>query len=131
LLAFSSKKPAVLWLHGVVLAAPLALVTLTMTSLETPLSDGTYRGERGYRQVSDNCPRSVEIPEVIISKGTITFRSGEANWLGMINDKTGVIRIETAGITPRPSATLHIRGHYTKAQLFSAICGAGYFRIYR
>ena len=131
MLAFSSKKPAVLWLHGVVLAAPLALVTLTMTSLETPLPEGIYRAERGYRHVSDNCPRNVEIPEVIVSKGTIAFRSGDANWLGMINDKTGVIRIETAGITPRPSATLHIRGHYTKAQLFSAICGAGYFRIYR
>jgi hypothetical protein len=130
-LAFSSKKSPALWLHGVMLAAPLAVVMLAMNSLETPLPEGTYRAERGYRQVSDHCPRSVEIPEVIISKGTIAFRSGDANWLGMINDATGVIRIETAGITPRPNAPLHIRGHYTKAQLFSAICGAGYFRIYR
>ncbi|MBY0531094.1 MAG: hypothetical protein K2P86_03900 [Xanthobacteraceae bacterium] len=129
--SFSSKKPPTLWLHGLAVALPLALIMPAMAGLETPLPDGTYRAERGYRHVNDSCPRSVDIPVVRISKGTISFESGESNWAGTINEQTGVVRIETAGIAPRPNAALHIRGHYTKAQLFSAICGAGHFRIYR
>jgi hypothetical protein len=73
----------------------------------------------------------VEIAEVRISGGVIAFESGDASWTGFINEGTGVIRIEAPGITPRPTSALHIRGHYTKAQLFSAICGTGYFRIVR
>ena len=131
MLAFSSKKPPTLWLHGIVLAVPLALILPALAKMETPLPDGIYRAERGYRHVNDSCPRSIEIPEVLISKGTISFQSGDASWRGYINEASGLIRIETAGITPRPSAALHIRGHHSKAQLFSAICGAGYFWIYR
>lgn len=130
MLSFSSRKPPSLWLHGLALALPIAFVLPLMNSLETPLPDGVYQAERGYRRVGDTCPRSVAIPKVIVANGTISFQSGEASWNGYISD-TGVIRIETKGIDPRPSAGMHIRGHYTKAQLFSEICGAGYFWIYR
>jgi hypothetical protein len=131
LLTFSSKKPPVLWLHGLLLAAPLALLTPALASLETPLPDGIYRAERGYWHVSENCQRHAEIADVKISGGEISFENGGANWLGTISEKTGIIRIESPGITPRPKSALHIRGHYSRAQLFSAICGAGYFRIIR
>ncbi len=113
------------------LGLPIALILPAIGAMETPLPDGVYRAERGYRHVSERCPRRVEIAEVRISKGGISFESGDAIWRGTINDQTGIIRIETAGISPRPESPLHIRGHYTKAQLFSAVCGDGLFRIVR
>ena len=131
MIAWSSKKPLTFWLHGLILTVPIALLTLAITYLETPLPDGVYRGARGYNYVSYSCPNRVEIAEVRISGGVIAFESGDASWTGFINESTGVIRIEAPGITPRPPSALHIRGHYTKAQLFSAICGSGYFRVFR
>jgi hypothetical protein len=94
-----------------------------------PLSDGTYRAERGYNRPRASCPAKIEIAAVRIAAGTIEFESGGSRWSGSIDGKNGVIRIETAGITPRPTAALLIRGHFSNAQLFSAVCGAGYFRI--
>lgn len=96
-----------------------------------PLPDGVYRGERGYNRARASCPGKIEIQQVKIAAGTIEFESGGSRWFGMINEKTGVIRIETTGITPRPTAPLTIRGHHAKAQLFSTVCGAGYFRVVR
>jgi hypothetical protein len=93
------------------------------------LSDGTYKAERGYNRPRASCPAKIEIMAVKIAAGTIEFESGGSRWFGSTNDKNGVIRIETAGISPRPTAALLIRGHFTNAQLFSAVCGAGYFRI--
>jgi hypothetical protein len=104
---------------------------LPQVKQETPLPDGTYRAERGYSTPRDICPSRIEIAEVKVSVGTIEFQSEGSFWFGMINEKTGVIRIETTGIKPRPTADLNIRGHYSNAQLFSTVCGAGYFRIVR
>ncbi len=131
MIALSSKKPLTFWLHGLLLAAPLALLTPAIARLESPLPEGIYRAARGYNHAGESCPHRVEIAEVRVSGGIIAFESGDASWTGFINEDTGVIRIEAAGITPRPTSALHIRGHYTKAQLFSAICGSGYFRIFR
>ncbi len=127
----NSKRLPRRWIHGVLLAVPLALLTPLLAGLETPLPDGSYRAVRGYRAASEACPGRAEIEAVTITAGSISFASGDTSWLGTIDRRTGVIRIETAGITPRPSSPLHIRGHYTKAQLFSAVCGVGYFRILR
>ncbi len=104
---------------------------LPQTKQDTPLPDGTYRAERGYNAPRDICPARIEITEVKVAAGTIEFQSGGSLWFGMINEKTGVIRIETTGIKPRPTADLNIRGHHTSAQLFSTVCGAGYFRVVR
>ena len=131
MIAMSSRKSLTFWLHGLLLTAPIALLTPAIARLETPLPDGIYRAARGYNHASERCLYRVEIAEVRISSGVIAFESGDASWTGMINESTGVIRIEAPGITPRPTSALHIRGHYTKAQLFSAICGTGYFRIFR
>lgn len=126
-----SRKPNFAWHHGALLAASLAAWTPALASLETPLPDGSYRAERGYNAPRDICPARIEITDVKVASGTIVFESGGSQWSGMINEKTGVIRIETTGITPRPTADLNIRGHHTKAVLFSTVCGNGYFRILR
>ncbi len=129
--AKTSRKPKLAWHHGAFLAAMLAVWTPALASLEIPLPDGTYRAERGYNAPRDICPSRIEISDVKIAAGTIAFESGGSQWSGMINEKTGVIRIEVTGITPRPTADLNIRGHYTKAQMFSTVCGNGYFRVLR
>lgn len=128
-LAAANPKPS--FLHGILLAGSIAAISPALASLETPLPDGTYRAERGYNAPRDICPARIEISDVKVSGGAIEFESGGSVWSGMINEKTGVIRIETAGIKPRPTADLNIRGHHSKAQLYSAVCGAGYFRIIR
>lgn len=127
----SSKKSPSLWLHGFVLALPIALAAPGMKALETPLAEGTYNAVRGYNAESLNCPRYIEITGVKIERGTISFESGDVAWSGMIDEETGIIRVESAGVTPRPAGDLHIRGHYSKARLFSDFCGSGYFRIVR
>jgi hypothetical protein len=111
--------------------AVLPAGALPQVKHEPPLPDGTYRAERGYNAPRDICPAKIDITEVKVSAGTIEFLSGGSLWFGMINEKTGVIRIETTGIKPRPTAELNIRGHHLNAQLFSTVCGAGYFRVLR
>jgi hypothetical protein len=101
------------------------------TTQEMALPDGTYHAERGYNAPRDICPAKIDVSEVKVSAGTIEFQSGGSLWFGMIDERTGVIRIETAGIKPRPTAELNIRGHHLNAQLFSTVCGAGYFRVLR
>ncbi len=128
-LSAGKSKPSLL--HGLLLAASIAVISPAVASLETPLPDGTYRAERGYSAPRDICPARIEITGVKVVAGSIEFESGGSTWSGMINEKTGVIRIETIGIKPRPTAELNIRGHYTKAQLFSTVCGNGYFRVFR
>lgn len=125
----SRSRPS--FLHGLLLAASIAGLSPALASLEMPLPDGVYRAERGYNAPRDICPARIEIAEVKIAGGSIEFESGGSTWSGMIDEMTGVIRIETAGIKPRPTAELNIRGHYSKAQLFSAVCGSGYFRVLR
>jgi hypothetical protein len=125
------RKRSLSWLHALLLGTSLAVHSPAVASLETPLPDGTYRAERGYNAVRDICPSRIEIAEVKIVGGKIEFESSGSIWTGIIDAKTGVIRIETAGIRPRPTAELIIRGHHTKAQMFSTICGAGYFRVLR
>jgi hypothetical protein len=120
---------ALFCLASATLFAPVA--ALPQPKQETPLPDGTYRAERGYNAPRDICPAKIEIAEVKVAAGTIEFQSGGSLWFGMINEKTGVIRIETTGIKPRPTADLNIRGHHANAQLFSTVCGAGFFRIIR
>ena len=127
----SSEKTLAFWLHGLVLSLPLALLTPALHALETPLPDGIYRAVRGYNSVQDGCPGAIEIENVRIADGTITFESGDVTWGGMIDRDTGVIRIESAGIVPKPTGTLHIRGHHARARLQSEFCGSGYFRIVR
>jgi hypothetical protein len=131
LFPFLSKKSPWLWLHGLVLALPIGLAGATLKALETPLPDGTYLAVRGYNAESLNCPSRIEITGVRIERGAISFESGDVAWSGTINEDTGVIRIESAGVTPRPTGDLHIRGHYSKPRLFSDFCGSGYFRIVR
>ena len=70
-------------------------------------------------------------PVEIIAEDDGTDPKRGAELVALINEKTGVIRIETTGIKPRPTADLNIRGHHTAAQLFSTVCGVGYFRIVR
>lgn len=120
---------ALICLLAAFLVAPVA--ALPQVKQETALPDGTYRAERGYNAPRDICPAKIDIAEVKVSAGTIEFQSGGSLWFGMINEKNGVIRIETTGIKPRPTADLTIRGHHTNAQLFSTVCGAGYFRVVR
>lgn len=129
--SLSEAKSAPNFAHGVFLAFSLGIISWTLASLETPLPEGAYRAERGYQSPRDSCPARIEIADVRIAGGTIEFESGGAVWSGTINEKTGVVRIETAGIEPRPNSDLHIRGHYAKAQLFSSVCGLGYFRVLR
>jgi hypothetical protein len=131
LIVMSSEKRPILWLHGLALALPLALLSPALRALETPLADGTYHAVRGYNRVQDGCPSGIEIEGVRIAAGTIWFESGGVIWRGAIDRETGVIRIESAGIEPKPSGTLHIRGHHTRARLRSEFCGSGYFRIVR
>ncbi len=128
---FSWRKPALAWHHSAFLAAALSIWTPALANLETPLPDGIYRAERGYHAPRDICPSRIEITSVKVAGGAIEFESGGSQWSGLISEKTGVIRIETSGIKPRPTAELNIRGHYTKAQMFSAVCGSGYFRVIR
>lgn len=116
------------WAAAALLTAPAGAQD---TRKSEPLANGVYRAERGYNRARASCPGKIEIEQVKIAAGTIEFESGGSRWFGMINEKTGVIRIETTGITPRPTAPLTIRGHYSKAQLFSTVCGAGYFRVIR
>ena len=127
----SSKKPPALWLHGFVISLSLALLAPVLHALETPIQDGTYRAVRGYNSTQDGCSGEIEIENVRIADGTISFESGDVTWRGAIDRETGVIRIESAGIVPTPTGTLHIRGHYTRARLQSEFCGSGYFRIVR
>lgn len=126
-----STKPPILWLHGFLVALPLALLSPALRALETPLPDGTYRAVRGYNAVQDGCPPAIEIENVRIANGTIWFDSGDVIWRGLIDRDNGVIRIESTGVEPKPSGTLYIRGHHTRARLESEFCGSGYFRIVR
>lgn len=129
--AFSSKNPLSLLLHGALLAVPLALLAPALKALDTPLPDGSYRAIRGYGVANLNCPARIEISGVEIKDGVITFESGEVRWRGTIDTENGVIRIEAPGVTPKPSGDLHIRGHHSRASLYSDFCGRGYFRILR
>lgn len=118
-------------MHAAVLAGSIAVAVPALAALDTPLADGTYRAERGYYVPKDSCPARVEIEGVRIKGGVIAFENGEAIWSGTIGAENGIVRIDASGITPRPAAALNIRGHYRKAQLYSAVCGNGYFRILR
>jgi hypothetical protein len=131
LLTLSSKKRPALFLHGLVLVLPLALVMPVLRALDTPLRDGIYRAVRGYNAGSEGCPRSIVVAGVKIINGTVSFTSGDAEWQGMTDQDNGVIRIEAAGLTPKPTGDFYVRGHYSRAELFSAFCGSGYFRILR
>ncbi len=99
--------------------------------MKTPLPDGSYRAVRGYAAPKDGCPDRIEIEYVRVAAGTVRFESGGSVWSGSISEDRGIIRIETGGIEPRPSAALNIRGHHRNASLYSAVCGVGYFRILR
>jgi hypothetical protein len=131
LLTQSSKKRPTLLLHGLILVVPLALVVPARKALDTPLRDGIYRALRGYNAGGEGCPRSIAVTGVKIMNGTISFTSGDAEWQGMIDQENGVIRIEAAGLKPKPTGEFYVRGHYSRAELFSAFCGSGYFRILR
>ncbi len=127
----ASKKSPAFWVHAVLLALPIGAISPLLKALDTPLPDGVYSAVRGYNSTSLNCPGEIDIPNVRIKNGTISFESGGVAWNGAIDEKNGVIRIEGAGITPRPTGDLHIRGHHSRARLYSDFCGSGYFRIIR
>ncbi len=126
-----SSKPLSFWLHGLLLALPLGMLGPALALLETPLPDGVYRAVRGYNAVTLHCPERIEIEGVKIADGTISFQSGDVAWQGVIDREYGIIRIEAAGIAPRPTGDVHVRGHHSKARLYSDFCGSGYFRILR
>lgn len=98
LFVLSSEKPPTLWLHGLMLALPLALLAPALRGLETPLPDGIYRAVRGYDSGYEGCPRRIEVSGVKITLGTISFESGDVTWRGMIDSESGMIRIESEGV---------------------------------
>jgi hypothetical protein len=98
------------------------------------VENGIYRAERGYTESNRysperECKSYYPVSGVEVKDGEISFTTDANQWVGRIDQHTGIIKIEHDDIKPAMKTPTFISGPAEDARFYNGRCGSGYFRL--